>query len=93
MRKIKSIEDIKSGYVVRFRNGRLSICMRYEQEFFSKVLILNSGSVIRDTNNNYDGLKSKIHKNFDIVEVYGLSSNEYNCMEISTLDRPLLYKE
>lgn len=93
MKKIRSVEDIKSGYVVRFRNGRLSICMRYEQERFSKVLISNSGSVIRDTKNNYDDLKSKIHKNFDIVEVYGLSSNEYNCMEISTLDRPLLYQE
>lgn len=34
MRKIRSVEDIKSGYVVRLRNGRLSICMRYKQENF-----------------------------------------------------------
>lgn len=91
MRKIRSVEDIKSGYVVKFRNGGLLICMRYEQEKLLKVFI--SDNNVPFPINRYIGLKSKIHKNFDIVEVYGLSSNEYNCMKISTFDRPLLYKE
>ena len=93
MRKIKSVEDIKSGYVVKLRNGKLLMCMRYEQKNFLKVFVTKSGVPFVDVSKHYDGLKSNIHKNKDIVEVYGLSRNPFICMDISTDYRPLLYQE
>ena len=93
MRKIKSIEDIKSGYVVKLRNGKLLMCMRYEQKNFLKVFVTKSGVPFVDVSKHYDGLKSNVHKNKDIVEVYGLSSNPFICMDISTDYRPLLYQK
>lgn len=93
MRKIRSIEDIKSGYVVKLRNGKLLMCMRYEQKNFLKAFVAKSGVPFVDVAKHYDGLKSIVHKNKDIIEVYGLSSNPFTCMDISTDYRPLLYQE
>lgn len=91
MRKIKSIEDIKSGYVVKLRNGKFFMCMIYKQEKFSKLFVSKNGFpyIVR----SYIGLKSCTDKNDDIVEVYGLSRNQYYCLEVSPNYRPLLYKE
>ena len=91
MRKIRSIEDIKSGYVVKLRNGKFFLCMRYEQEKFSKLFVSKNGFPYGV--GSYIGLKSCTDKNDDIVEVYGLSRNQYYCLEVSPNYRPLLYKE
>lgn len=91
MRKIKSIEDIKSGYVVKLRNGKFFMCMRYKQEKFSKLFVSKNGFPY--VVGSYIGLKSCTDKNDDIVEVYGLSRNQYYCLEVSPNYRPLLYQE
>lgn len=92
-KEIKSINDIKSGYLVETRNGNLYMCMRSNQEKFDKILI--------DKNNrflyfgSYIELKTKYKgpNCFDIIKVYGLSSDPLAVLSFSTKDRPLLYKE
>ena len=93
MMEIRNIEDIKSGYVVRLRNGQLFMCMRYNDEYYFKVFFSKEKSCIADVAKCYNGLKSKSHKNFDIVEVYGLTNISCRCMDVSTDGRKLLYQE
>lgn len=92
MKEIKSVNDIKSGYVVRIRNGLLYMCMRSDQNNFCKIGINKKRWISLDPQ-EYIGLKHKNNIDFDIVEVYGLSILHYKALEISTANRPLLYKE
>lgn len=96
-KKINSIDDIKSGFVVVLRSGEKFMCMRYNN--FEKCFV----SSCRERSNiknlkKYNGLKfgkkakDDVH---DIVKVYGLASDHKNIFDFSDLDknRPLLYSE
>ena len=70
-----SMDEIHSGYVVRFRNGTYAMCMRVGQ--FTKAFVYDNGWVYASayTNNRcYSYVNGKrVHKDhLDIVEVFGL---------------------
>lgn len=92
MNKIRSIEDIKSGYVVRLRNGKLYMCMRYDEDKFLKCFVDKDGYWI-DAYMAYDKLYNKLKQCYDIVEVYGLPNYPSRYRDISKSQRPLLYME
>ena len=54
MKEIKSVNDIKSGYVVRIRNGLLYMCMRSDQNNFCKIGINKKTLDIIDPQNISD---------------------------------------
>lgn len=87
-KKIKSLDDIKSGYVCMTRDGEMYMCLRQGQREFNKTLNNQKQTLYGDF---YEKLDHSSIKSKDIVEVYGLS--EHNPLEISSRGRPLLYKE
>lgn len=94
-KKIKSLNDIKSGYVCKTRDGELYMCLRSNQEKFDKILA-NQEEIIYgncyDELDYHDELDYRSYDSKDITEVYGLVSNHYNPYRISTDGRLLLYK-
>ena len=89
-KKIKSLNDIKSGYVCKLRNGKLYMCMRENQEEFNKVLANQETDIAGSC---YDNLDYRFCSSNDIIEVYGLANRFHSDpYEISTYGRPLLYK-
>lgn len=91
MKEIKSIDDIKSGYLVELRNGKLYMCMRHNQNEFNKVFI----------NVNHEFVSSKVYNSNlccmlternDIMKVWGLNDFAGCCLSFITKNRPLLYK-
>lgn len=88
-KKIKSLNDIKSGYICKTRDGELFMCLRSNQEKFDKIFA-NQEEIIYG--NCYDELDYRFYDSKDITEVYGLVSDHYNPYRISTDGRPLLYK-
>lgn len=91
MAKNFTVDDIKSGYVVRLRNGDLKVAMRVGN--FRKILIDDDGRFEWFSGYNHF-LTHKIHKALDIVEVYGLVGDgwEYEAILLDTDHRPLLWK-
>lgn len=100
-----TLNDIRSGYIVRLRNNELLMCMRVNQKNFTKILV-NTKRHLYFSNFNFDSLKAKQHMNtpldvireFDIVEVYGLVNDvdSYKAQfmfEDSLSHRKLLWKE
>ena len=86
--KIKkfNMEEIHSGYSVKFRNGVYALCMRVGPTF-KKIFVITGpfakvffGSKNEDSwvyadsyvNSKYVGKNKKIQPNWDIVAVYGL---------------------
>lgn len=90
MNKINSAKDIKVGYVVKTRDGDLSMCMEYSREdYVNKILVNENGNWI--ALDGYDGMSYVGNSGCDIIEVYGLSSYAFSAYAISTQSRPLLY--
>lgn len=99
MEKIKSVEDIKNGYLVRLRNGRLYMCV--QDSNFNKYLLYvddfekrknSTFFSVAESLSNYNGLKGSIIED-DIVEVYGFSHSIFNALSLSIEDRDCLYEE
>lgn len=88
-KKIKSLNDIKSGYVCMTRTGELYMCLRNKQDEFNKILANQEEIIDGDC---YDGLNYIYYSSKDIIEVYGLVNDYYNPYRISIDGRPLLYK-
>lgn len=88
--RIKSVEDIKVGYVVELRDGSLLMCMEYGESglkcFASKI------SVILDINKNYIGFNFAPNYMYDVMKVYGFSKEGACALSLSTDFRDCLYE-
>lgn len=91
MAKKFTIKDIKSGYIVKFRNGELMMALRAGH--FEKILCGKEGDWILMSRYS-STFKHPILKDRDIMEVYGLIEEGYyedaGCLD--TDHRPLLWK-
>ena len=87
---LKSVEDIKVGYVVELRSGSLLMCMEYGEAglkcFASDI------SAILDINKNYTGFNFPSNYMYDVVRVYGFSQEGACALSLSTDFRDCLYK-
>lgn len=87
---LKSVEDIKVGYVVELRSGSLLMCMEYGKDglkcFADKI------SAILDINKNYTGFNFNSNYMYDVMKVYGFSKEGACTLSLSTDFRDCLYK-
>lgn len=86
-----TINDIKSGYVVKFRDGKLMMVMRAGD--FEKILCDDEGDWIYMSRYS-SSFKHPILKRCDIAEVYGLVEEGHyeDAAFLDTDHRPLLWK-
>lgn len=89
-----TIKDIKSGYIVKLRNGDLFMAMRAGD--FEKIFCNDIGSYYLASGYNEKTLKrlARYDNEHDIVEVYGLVEKGYyhKANNLSIYHRPLLWK-
>ncbi len=96
-----NIEHIKSGYVVRLRNGELRMLTRVGSAF-TKILVGSSGQWDHLSSWSEDLTFRAFHdgrryfeKEHDIMEIYGLVEHTGNyaySLDVSTDNRKLLWK-
>ncbi len=95
MAKKFTINDIKSGYVVKLRNGVFMYTLRVNQNKFTKI-ITNGYDDWMYLSRYDDDLKCDGNRRFlDIMEVYGLiegTDNYAHCGFVDSDHRPLLWK-
>ena len=91
MNKIESINDIKSGYLIRTRNGKIFICMRFKQECFIKTFTNEKGECLNITCFNKK-LQNNCDHQFDIMKIYGLAKSAQQTLSFDTNGRPLLWE-
>ena len=100
-----TLDDIKEGYLVRIRDGRLLLVVRMEDGGFigydkklNYIVDINKSYYDAEMNSRYsiyNGEKYEIVPNteeYDITEAYGNISDEYDKALFSTSNRTLLYK-
>ena len=85
-------DDIKSGYVVKLRNGTLLFALRAGN--FDKILCDGNGTWSQITEWGIKDLTSGVTDGRDIIEVYGLIGYGYfqHAGDIDTEHRPLVWK-
>ena len=88
--RIKSVNDIKVGYVVELREGTLLMCMEYGNEGLK--CFAKENSAILDINKSYTGFNFNSNYMYDVMKVYGFSKEGSTSANISTDFRDLLYK-
>ena len=95
MKKKFTINDIKSGYIVKLRNGVFMYTLRVNQDKFTKIITNGRDDWMYLSRYDYD-LKCDGDRRFlDIMEVYGLIEGTNNYARCGFLDnnhRPLLWK-
>lgn len=91
MAKKFTINDIKSGYVVKLRNGKLMMALRAGD--FEKILCGDKGDWIYMSRYS-SSFNHPVLKHHDIVEVYGLVEEGHyeDAGFLDTDHRPLLWK-
>lgn len=91
MAKKFTINDIKSGYVAKFRDGKLMMAIRAGD--FEKIVCDDEGSWMPISRYS-SSLKHPTLKEHDIMEIYGLVEEGHydlaGCLD--TDHRPLLWK-
>ena len=93
MKKKLTPHDLKSGYIVKLRNGNFYMVMRFNQNDFTKVLVNKTSALqLIYEFSQYDLKPTHPFESTDIMEVYGLNNNPYEALEISPENRPLLWK-
>lgn len=105
MNELFNREDLKSGFLVKLKNGELRMVARAEN--FSKILVNEAGEwcylsshwrydLTRYTQYKQANYEIVPGKSQDIVEVYGLvqgTKNYRETFEFSTEHRPLLWEK
>jgi hypothetical protein len=85
-----TMADIHSGYVISLRSGRELLCMRVDQNNFTKIFLCESNEWFYASAWDDETLKWKGQnghpRDFDIVRVYGLISISNNYMNANTTD-------
>ena len=97
MNKNFTKDDLKAGYVVKYRNGDLEMVLMsgtYGNEDPMLISVGPSGNwtdIAKDIDDNL--LCTRAHmRHYDIVEVYGYSLYANCARDVSTDDRKLLWK-
>lgn len=89
-----TIKDIKSGYIVKLRNGHLFMAMRAGD--FEKIFCNDIGNYYVASGYNEKTLErlARYDNENDIVEVYGLIKKGYydDALALCVDNRPLLWK-
>lgn len=94
MDKIFTKDDIRYGYVVKFRNDRLAMAMPTHALGSGKVItaLRTPGTGWGDLGEYTFDMRSAHNSDFDIMEVYGYSKYAHRCIDVSTDYRELLWK-
>lgn len=87
---IKSVNDIKVGYVVELRDGTLLMCMEYGKDGLK--CFAKENLALLDINKSYTGFNFNSNYMYDVMKVYGFSKHASSSANISTDFRDLLYK-
>lgn len=82
-------DDLKVGYVVKFRKGDLRMIMPTARNTLVAIGPDGQNGDIYHYNNN---LTSRVGPRLDIIEVYGYTTWDNEIYNISTDNRPLLWK-
>jgi hypothetical protein len=89
-------DDLKVGYVVKFRRGDLRMVMPSASGHLLVAGVDGSNGDIPHYNDDlihsYGAEHPSMFKQLDIMEVYGLSRWDFKALEISTEGRELLWK-
>ena len=95
MNKIFTKDDIKVGYVVKYRNGNIAMAMHTYLCAGEKVITALRSPIIgwSDLNDYTTDLRGPNHNDdYDIMEVYVYSKYAHKCTDVSTNFRDLLWK-
>lgn len=87
-------ENLRSGFVVKTRNGLLFMVVRVGS-YYKHLASPSLNIPLRAYRGNLIGKPGRLDSGFDIEEIYGLvhsNCSPYDALTISTDNRPLLWK-